>query len=161
MRKGERFIEDVEAFELDDDQFSNIFGLFKSREIKDCIAENQDLGLSKRDSEKKCRLEKRGDDVGADGEAPTEKGACVKHFMAKGMSRRSASLRCGIKDVATTLGGIGDAISGEDPTTEAGMPTTPTNSVGSFISSNKGLVIIGGILGLSLVSFLVIKAVKK
>lgn len=136
---------DIDDSNFDED-FDNLFG-------KKAKARRQERKLK--------RLEKRGDDVGSSADAPTEKKDCVQFYQDKGMSKRSAILKCKASKlgdkIGNTIADVGDAVvGGEELTTENGMPTDQGQKLAG-LGGKKGLLIAGGVLALGLIGFFALR----
>ena len=152
------FSGDVEDISLEsDEEFDYIF---RSKAKKDCISRQKALGKSNSDARKICRLEKRGDDAGTSADAPSDKKSCKQFYMDKGMSKRSASIKCKISTAGQVVSDLGDAIGGgsgeEELTTENGMPTNQEQKLAG-LGGKKALMIAGGVLVLGLIGFLALR----
>lgn len=143
---------DVET--MSDDDFDYIF---RSKAKKDCISRQKELGKSGSEARKICRIEKRGDDVASDVNAPTDKKGCMQFYMDQGVSKRTARNKCKLATkFGTQTGGVTGGVSGtemgyeETEITADGMPKQA--GVLGNLKGNKALLIVGGVLAVGILA---------
>lgn len=142
-----------------DDDFDYIF---RSRAKKDCISREKEKGASGGQARKTCRLEKRGDNVDSDVNAPTDKKACTQFYMDRGMSKRSAIVKCKLSTkFGVTSGNAMETAMIEDGEVmeldESGNPTVQKAGIGGALGGKKGLLIVGGVLVVGMIGFLALR----
>ncbi len=155
---------DGEFDDNDDDDFDDFF---RSKTKKDCISRMKSAGKSNKDARKLCRLEKRGDDVATDPNAPKDKKGCMTFYKDKGMSRKSARNKCKVSNSDPVYGESKDAEEEVDETVtadEKGNPKSvaPANELSTGLSRNAKIgLAVGGVLLLGIGGFFIYRKMRK